>query len=176
MNLLLLAAEEGPNNPILPATNEIIWGAISFFLLMIVLTKVAYPPVRKAMEERTAKIQSEFDAVDKAQAEAAELKAAYEAKLAEAKTEAARIIDEAREQAEAVRKERLAALDAELAERKAQAEADLAAARERALAETRSQLAGLAVGAAERIVEDSLDEARYAKLVDNFIDRVGSQT
>ena len=61
MNTFLFAVEEGPNNPILPVWNEVIWGSIAFFLLVIVMSKLAYPAVRKAMDDRTARIQGDLD-------------------------------------------------------------------------------------------------------------------
>ena len=100
MNLLFAA--EGPNNPILPVTNEIIWGGIAFFLLLILLSKMAYPAMRKAMDDRAAKIQGDLDAAEQAKADAEQLKGDYDAKIAEAKAEAARIIDEARAEAQRV--------------------------------------------------------------------------
>ncbi len=175
MNLLLLASEE-PNNPILPVTNEIIWGGIAFFLLLGLLSKVAYPAMRKAMDDRTAKIQGDLDAAEQAKDEAEALKAEYAAKIAEAKAEASRILEEARSEAESVRAERIGAIDGEIAAMRASADADIEAAKERAMSEMRSQVTALAVGAAERIVEQSLDADAHAQLVNNFIDRVGNQS
>ncbi|NOX31008.1 MAG: F0F1 ATP synthase subunit B [Actinobacteria bacterium] len=176
MYALILAVGEGPNNPILPVVNEIIWGSIAFFLLLIVMTKFAYPAMRKAMDDRTARIQGDLDAAEQAKDEAAQLKADYDAKLSEAKAEAVGIIDAAREEAEVVRAERIGAIDGEIAELRAQADADIEAAKERAMADMRSQVTALAVGAAERIVEQSLDAEAQTQLVNNFIDRVGSES
>jgi len=60
------------------------------------------------------------------------------------------------------------------AERRAQAEADIEAAKDRALADVRAQVTSLAVGAAEQVVRSSLDEAAYARLVDDYIESVGN--
>ena len=174
MNMQLIDAE-GPNNPILPVTNEMIWGSISFFLLLVLLAKLAYPAMRKAMDDHSAKIQGDPDAAENAKAEAEALRAEYDAKIAEAKAEASRILEEARAEAEAVRSERIGAIDGEIAAMRAQADADIEAAKARAMSEMRSQVTALAVGAAERIVEQSLDADAQAQLVNNFIDRVGAQ-
>ena len=175
----LLATEEGAvdeaPNPIIPEWNEVIWGGLSFLILFVLMAKFAYPAVKKAMDDRSAKIQGDLDAAETAKSEAEQLRADYHAKLAEAKAEASRIIDEARQEAEAVRAERIAAIDGEIAEKRAQADADIIAAQDRALQEMRGQVTALAVGAAERIVEANLDAAAQSQLVDNFIDRVGSQ-
>jgi F-type H+-transporting ATPase subunit b len=170
------AEEQEAPNPILPATNEIIWGSLAFIILFVAMWKWAYPAIRKAMEDRTAKIQADLDAADGARQEAEELRAQYDAQLADARAEANRIIDEARQQAEAVRTERIAAIDQEIADRRAQAEADIAGARARAEAELRTQVATLAIGAAEAVVEQNLNDETNRQLVENFIDRVGAGT
>ena len=70
----------------------------------------------------------------------------------------------------------LIAIDGEIAERRAQAEADIAAARQRALAELQLQVTELAIGAAESVVEANLDRDTNARIVENFIQRVGAGT
>ena len=73
-----------------------------------------------------------------------------------------------------MRQDRLAAIEPEIAERRAQADADIEAAKERALADVRAEVTSLAVGAAEQVVLSSLDEAAYARLVDDYIESVGN--
>ncbi|WP_420608563.1 F0F1 ATP synthase subunit B [Candidatus Poriferisodalis sp.] len=171
----LLAASEGESsNPIIPELFEVVWGTIAFAILLFVMWKFALPPIKRAMEARTERIQGDLDAAATAKTEAEELRASYDARLAEANAEAARIIEEARAQAEEVRQERLAAIEPEIAERRAQAEADIEAARERAMAEVRADITSIAVGAAEQVVMASLDEAAHAQLIEDYIERVAN--
>src|SRR4051812_9097103 len=44
-------------SPILPQTNEIIWGALSFLILLFLMWKFAVPSIKKAMEARTDRIR-----------------------------------------------------------------------------------------------------------------------
>ncbi|WP_420438735.1 F0F1 ATP synthase subunit B [Candidatus Poriferisodalis sp.] len=172
----LLAATEGEatSNPIIPEWNEVIWGTAAFLILLGVMWKLALPPIRRAMEARTERIQGDLDSAASARSEAEELRASYDARLAEANAEAARIIEEARAAAESVRQERLAAIEPEIAERRAQAEADIEAARARAMAEVRADITSIAVGAAEQVVRASIDEAAHAQLIEDYIARVGN--
>ena len=173
---LLAAADAGgkASNPILPVWNEIIWGGAAFAILFIVMAKFAYPAIQKVMDARSEKIQSDLDAADSARSDAESLRGEYDAKLAEAQAEAARIIEAARSDAEQVRQDRIAAIEPEIAEKRAQAEADIEAAKDRALTDLRAQVTSLAVGAAEQVVRSSLDEAAYARLVDDYIESVGN--
>ncbi|MFT7647139.1 MAG: F-type H+-transporting ATPase subunit b [Candidatus Poriferisodalaceae bacterium] len=173
-NLMILASEE-PNNPILPATNEIIWGGIAFFILLLLLSKLAYPALRDAMNARSEKIRSQLDEAEQAQANAVAMRGEYDQKIAEAQAEASSIIDAARQEAEAVRAERIGAIDGEIAERRAQADADIESAKTRALADVSSQVTTLAVGAAEKVVLRSLDQAAYSQLIDDYINQVATQ-
>ena len=173
----LLASEEAvaeAPNPIIPAWDEVIWGSLAFAILFLVMAKFAYPGIKKVMEARTDKIRGDIDAAETARAEAEELRAGYDAKLAEARAEAGQIIEAARAEAEQVRQERLAAIEPELQERRASADADIEAAKTRAMADVQAQVTTLAVGAAEQVVRRSLDEAAYRQLIDDYIDRVGS--
>lgn len=126
------------------------------------------------MEDRTAKIQGDIDAAETARAEAEQLRAEYDSRIADAQQEANRILEQARQDAESVRQERIAAIDTEIAERRAQADADIEVAKARAQTEVRAQVSALAIGAAEAIVERSLDDETNRQLVENFIDRVGN--
>lgn len=166
------AVAEAPN-PIIPEWNEVIWGSLAFFILLIVMWKFAYPAIRKAMEQRTERIQGDIDAAQAARTEAEQKAAEYDQLLADANAERVRIIDEARAEAEQVRQQRLDQIEPEIAERRAQAEADIAAARERALADVRAEITQLAVRAAEQVVGASLDDDRYTALVNDYIDNVG---
>ena len=109
LGALASAVAEAPN-PIIPAMDEVIWGTLSFLILFAVMAKYAYPALKKAMDARSEKIQGDLDAADSARSEAESLRAGYDAKLAEAQAEAARIIEAARSDAEQVRQDRIAAI------------------------------------------------------------------
>lgn len=161
-------------SPILPETNEIIWGAFGFLVVFGALYAKGYPAIKKTMNERTEKIRGDIAAAEATRAEADQVKAGYEAQLAEAKGEATRIIEEARQTADQLRTERVAALDAELVEIRQRAAAEAEAAKVQALAELRGEVASIAIGAAERVVEASLDTEANRALIDAYIDQVGA--
>src|ERR1700745_1857941 len=48
-------------SPILPATNELIWGGIAFVILFFLLAKFAYPAIKKGMDDRAEKIRTSID-------------------------------------------------------------------------------------------------------------------
>jgi F-type H+-transporting ATPase subunit b len=161
-------------NPILPDANELIWGSISFVLLLVLLWKVALPPVRKAMAARTERIHGDLDAADHAKVEAQTVLEEYRRQLADAKNEANRIIEESRQTADQLRKDLVAKAEADATELRQRATADIEAAKERALTELRTQLATLAIDLAEKVVEHNLDRPTNEALVERYIAQVGS--
>ncbi|MBW3669588.1 MAG: ATP synthase F0 subunit B, partial [Actinobacteria bacterium] len=95
---------EAPN-PILPATNELVFGALSFGLLFFLMYKFAYPAVAKGMQARTDRIRENLDDAERVKTEAQTILAEYQRQLADARSEANRIIEEARQTADQLRRD-----------------------------------------------------------------------
>ncbi len=168
---MILAQEE--YNPVLPHTSEIIIGLIAFLLLLFVMTKFVKPRFEKLYEERAAKIEGGIEKAEKAQAEAEQALAQYKAQLAEARSEAAKIRDDARAEAEQIKEELRAQAEEEARRIVTQGEAQLQAQRAQLVAELREDLGRNAVLLAGRIVGESLeDEARRRGTVDRFLDEL----
>ena len=161
-------------NPILPATNELIWGSLAFLVLFVVLLKFAYPPVRKAMADRTEKIRDEVEQAERIRQEATAEESAREDELKEARKEAAAHVEAARKEADTYRSSERAKVDAEMVMLREQGQADVESSKEQALSELRGEVATLAIGAAEQVLGQNLDRAANERLVEDFIDRVGS--
>src|SRR5829696_8321663 len=100
--LIFLAAEgtETGHNPIIPLWQELVLGSIAFAILCYVLMKFVFPRMEQTFQARVDAIEGGLKRAEAAQAEANELLQQYRAQLAEARTEAARIRDEARADAE----------------------------------------------------------------------------
>lgn len=166
--------QEAPNL-ILPATNELIWGAISFTVLLVLLRRFAWPGIKKGMEDRTERIRSDLAGAETAKEEAERVLAEYRAQLADAKAESGRIIEEARQQADALRREQEARVQAEIVGMRGRAAADIESAKAQALADLRGEVADLAIGAAELIVQRSLDRDTQVQLVEQYIQSLASR-
>ncbi len=162
---------ESPN-PIFPALEEIIWGGLAFVILFAFMWWKGLPAVKRAMDARSEKIRADLDAADTAKADALRTKSEYEAHLADAKTAAAAIIDEARGQADQLRQDLQARAETDIAEQRARAAADIESSRRQAIDDLRTEVAAIAVGAAERVVGASLDADVHRSLIDGYIDDV----
>ncbi|HVX55397.1 F0F1 ATP synthase subunit B [Nocardioides sp.] len=143
---------------------------IAFVIIVFLLFKYIVPPIDRAMTARQDAIRQQFADLDKAKEEANSAKDEFEAQIADARKEAARIREDAREQG--------AAIIAEMREQ-AQTEANrivehgktqIEAERQQAVASLRAEVGALATGLAGRIVGESLeDDARQSRVVERFL-------
>lgn len=162
-------------NPILPATDEIIWGGAAFLILMVAMYKWGVPALKKAMNARTEKIRSDLAAAEGARVSAEEARGAVEAQLRDARAEAGRIIDAARGQADTVRADLQKRAEADIAEMRARAETEVQTARSAAEADVRREVAALAIGAAEVVVGSQLENRlTQIQLIEDYINQVGT--
>jgi F-type H+-transporting ATPase subunit b len=162
-------------SPILPATNELIWGTLAFFIVLAAMVKFGYPALRKGMDGRTERIRADLARADEAKAEAEASAAEYQQRLASAKSEATRIIEDARAAADSLKGELQKRAEADIAEMRQRAQAEIEASKGQAMADLKGEVAQLAIRAAEMVVEKSLDSATQVQLVENYIAAVGSQ-
>jgi F-type H+-transporting ATPase subunit b len=161
-------------SPIIPKLSEVFWGGIAWLLVMIVVVKAGVPAMKKTMTARSEKIKGDLDAAEAAKTSANAELADYRAKLADAQSEANRIIDEARQSADGVRKDLIARAEADAAEVRARANEEVRLASERAMADLSQQVATMSVDLAGKIVEKNLDVATQQQLIDSYINNVGS--
>jgi F-type H+-transporting ATPase subunit b len=173
---ILAQAAEAPKakNPILPATNEIIWAALSFAILFVLIAKVGFPAIKKGMDARADKIRSSLDEAERAKDEASSILEQYQRQLTDAKGESSRIIEEARQAADKLRQDLKKQAEAEVAEIKQRAQADIAAQVERAMGDLRARVADMTIELTEKVVQRNLDRETNLALIERFIDEAGN--
>lgn len=170
---MYLAAEG--HNPILPIWQELVVGTVAFALLVFVLLKFVMPRMETMYQARVDAIEGGLKRAEAAQAEANQLLEQYRAQLAEVRTEAARIRDDARADAEGIRQDILAKAREESDRIIAAGKEQLVAERTTIVRELRTEVGTLAVDLAGKIVGESLaDEARRAGTVNRFLDGLES--
>lgn len=179
---ILLFAQEGEHvakepsgtDLILPAVDELIWGAVAFAIVLFILTRFAFPKLREAVEAREKKIQEDLEAAESAKADAQREREEYKKQLAEARSEANRVIEDARGQAEQVRKDVLAKAEKEAEGVVARAQEQIEAERNRTIQELQTTIRDLSIELAEKVVGRQLDGGLHKELVDAYIKEVGT--
>jgi F-type H+-transporting ATPase subunit b len=177
---LLFAAEEGGGHAeepsgtdlILPAMEELLWGAIAFLLVLFILTRFAFPKLRETVEAREKKIQDDLQEAENTKNEAQKERDQYKQQLADARSEANRIIEEARGQAEQVRKDITEKAEKEAEQIVSRAQEQMEAERTRTVQELQRTIGDLSIELAEKVVGRSLDGDSQRELVDAYIKEV----
>ncbi len=166
-------AEESGAALLLPAAEELIAGIIAFSIVFFFVWKWGIPVLNTALEARQQAINSQLEAAEAAKVEAESLLADYERQVANAKAEAAQIVEDARGAADEVKTGIVERAEAEAEQIKERAQDELLAERERVAGELRRQVADLSLDVAERVVGLSLDDESQRELVDRYIDELG---
>jgi F-type H+-transporting ATPase subunit b len=169
------AAQEESRNPIFPATNELVWGTIAFLLLLFLMYRTVFPSINKAFKDRRANIEGKLEQAEREREEAEQLLEHYRRRLRDAEDETQRILEEARSNAERVRRDLLAKAETDAGRELDRARQAIRAERDQAIRQLRNEVGTLAVELATRVVGDSLDRERQLRLVDEYIDELGTQ-
>ncbi|MER9161299.1 MULTISPECIES: F0F1 ATP synthase subunit B [unclassified Mesorhizobium] len=161
------AEAHGTFPPFDPATfpSQLLWLAITFGLFYLFLKRVVMPRVGGIIDVRNDRITQDLDQAAKLKGEADAAVAAYEQELAEAKTKANAIgqqaSDAAKAEADTARKKVEAALDAKLGE----AEARISSIKANAMKEVGSIAEDTASAIVEALVGGKASKAEIAAAV-----------
>lgn len=163
------AAEENPN-PLIPADYDIIYSAIIFVALLIVVAIFVVPRMNKALDARAEAIEGGLKKAEEAQAAATAARDEYTAQLAEARAEAARIREQARTDGQAILNELKEQAQSEAARIVANAQTQIEAERSAALASLRTEVGSLALDLASGVIGETLsNDKKAAAVVDRFL-------
>ncbi|MDQ1724192.1 MAG: F-type H+-transporting ATPase subunit b [Frankiaceae bacterium] len=160
-------------SPLAPKPAEIIVGVVAFALLFFFMRAKVWPNFEKAFRDRAEAIEGGISKAEKAQAEAAALKADFERQLAQSRSDAAQQREAARAEGQQIVEEMRAKAQAEAERIVTAAHEQIASDRAAAAASLRSEIGTLAVQLASRIVGESLeDQARQSRVVDRFLEEI----
>ncbi len=174
---LLLAAEEEASGAdlLIPDIRELSAAIVAFGIVFFFIWKYAIPAFNEMIEGRQKAIKADLEAAEAEKAQAASLRSDYEASIAGARTEATKIVEDARQAGESARADIISRAESEAEDIKARAGQELDAERERAVSSMRREVAGLSIDVAEKLVGRNLDRNAQQALVDQFIDELGNE-
>jgi F-type H+-transporting ATPase subunit b len=157
-------------NPLVPSWTEVIWGGLAFLIIFVALWKILLPRITLVLQDRTEKIEGGLQQAEELQAEAKRTLEQYQAQLADARHEAARLREAATEQGAQIIAEMREQAQAEARRITEAARTQIAADRQQAFATLREEIGTLSVQLASKIVGESLeDDARQSRVVDRFL-------
>lgn len=147
--------------------SQLIWLALAFVILYLLMSRIAVPRVAGILADRRARIEGDLAEAQVAREQSEAAGAAYEKALADARGRAQTIANETRDkfaaEAEATRK----SLEAQLHDKLVDAEKSIAETKAAAMTNVRT----IAVDAAQTIVEKLTGAAPAGNAVESAVDR-----
>ena len=173
LHAALPAASEdgGGGNMLLPETSDLVWGAVAFLIIAVVLIRYALPRFTKVLDERTRRIEEGLELAERAKGDQAdaELKAAR--LVEDARRDAAKIREDAQAQAQEIVAAAREAAQGEAGKALDAAERQIQADKQAAQISLRTDVGLLASSLAEKIVGEQLKDTELsARVIDRFLD------
>lgn len=139
--------------------SQTFWLVVTFGLLYLILWRAALPRVGDVLRERQERIDGDIERTEKLKEEAEAVLEAYEATVAEARTEAQSVLRETAAEIAKQADARHAALTEKIVKDTATAEERIQAARQEAISNIRAVSAEVAQAAAARLVGGNVSHA-----------------
>jgi len=168
------AAAAGGAAALIPKPAEFIPAVISFLLVLLILSKFAWPAITGMIDQRAENIRESLERAEQAKIDAERMLEEYKVQLAEARKEANAILAQAK-----------SAADTTIAEASAKAQSDAEALVEKArvaiegekraaIADLQRSVADISVSVAGKLIGSELSEADHEAVIAKYLAESGS--
>ncbi len=152
-----------------PGIGLMVWTLLVFGVTMVLLAKLAFPPISEALGRRQKAIEDSIDSAEHTRAEADKILAEYRERLKEARAQSEEIVQRARQTAESHEQEGKQRGQEIVDEAAKRAERDIDAASKRALQDIRREVADLTIMATEKVTRKTLTGEDQRRLVEEAL-------
>ncbi len=153
----------------------VIFSFCNLLLICYIIKKLLFKPVMNVLAKRQEEVDNIYKAADSDRAEAAQLKADYNAHMAEAKSDADKLMKNAMETANKRSEAIIGEAQQQASGMIRRAESEIEQERLKAFTEVRNELSEMAVDIAGQIVDREINGDDHKKLVDEFIRNAGEE-
>jgi F-type H+-transporting ATPase subunit b len=143
---------------ITPQIGLMFWTLLVFVILMFILTKFAWKPILKSVNDRSQSIEDALALAEKTKKEMLEMQSQNQAILNEARAERDAMMKDATETKNRIIEEAKAAAKTEADKVMVAAKAAIASDKVAALAELKGQVASISLAIAEKLVKGELSQ------------------
>jgi len=172
-NLLIIALSssgEHSGSPLDVNPGLILWTVVTVIFLLIILSKLAWKPILKSLNERENLIKESLEKAENARKEAEKLIAENKANLQKAEAEAQKIIEQSREYAEKLKLQILEESKSQARRMIEDASREIERKNAEAFTKLKEQVADIAINAAEKILRENLDKEKQTKIIAKYLD------
>lgn len=152
---------------------ELIYSAINFLILFVVLFVFLYKPVLRMMDDRKKSITESLSAAEEARKETEATKASLQAEIVKARQQAAELVTAAEKASEEARKDILAKAETEAKALVDRAKAEIEREKADAIAQIKEEVGSMAIAAAAKIIKGEMNPSLQKELADKYINEVG---
>ena len=172
LNFSYAAESSDGTNPLLVLDPGLfVWTILSFLLLMVILTKFAWNPLLKVLNEREEKIRLSLEKAEKAEKKLETLNLQGEEILRNAKAESQKLLLSSKELAQNLKKE----IELEAKEKANsiinQSRKQIEAERDQVIREIKSELSALSILIAEKLLKKNISSQENFKLINESIEK-----
>jgi F-type H+-transporting ATPase subunit b len=153
-------------NPLDFKADLALWTAVVFVGVLVVLRVFAWKPLAEALDQRENHVRQEIQEAENARAEAKQILAEYQQKMAAVEGEVRAILDQARKEAQEISEELIAKARQEAEAEYQRKMAEIEQATDRAIKELTQRSATLAVEMAGKIISARLDPAAHQRIIE----------
>ena len=168
------AAAAGGASALIPKPAEFIPAIVSFLIVLLILSKFAWPAITAMLDQRAENIRESLERAEQAKIDAERMLEEYKMQLAEARKEANAILAQAK-----------SAADTTLADASAKAQADAEALVEKAraaiegekraaIADLQRSVADISVSVAGKLIGSELSKADHEAVIAKYLAESGS--
>ena len=158
-----------------PQWGTIIVTLITFAILLALLKKFAWGPLKEVMDQRERDINKDIDDAEQAKARAQELEERNQQTLKETQEEVHRIIEDAKVQARQQHEEIIHEANVRANGMIETAQNEINSEKERALADINNQVSELSVLIASKVLQKEISEQDQKPLVEKYIKEAGDK-
>ncbi len=144
---------------------QLVWLAVTFVVLYLILAYVALPRIGEVIEERRDRVQRDLDAAERYKAETDAALAAYEQALSEARQKASTMAKDMREKLAAETEKERSAVESELSAKLTEAETRIAATKTKALASVDEIATDTASAVVSKLLGEEVSPAEVRKVL-----------
>lgn len=152
--------------------SQVIWSLITFAVLLFLLGRFVYPPIIGMLDKRSEAIRESLEAAERTRIDAQGLLEQYKEQMADARTEAQKVIGQSREVGEQMKKEIVEKANEEARGLIERAQQEIGAEKERAVADLRKSVADLSIGVASKIIGEQLSAEKHLDLIERSLSEV----
>ena len=154
----------------------VIWTWVTFLLLLFILGRFAWRPILRKLDERERFIRESLEKAEEVRREVASTSEKQRQALSEAREQAGEIVAKGREAAERIARDIEARAKTEAGKMILDAKAQIQTEKEKAVQQLRMETTDLVIRAASKLLDEDLDDTRHKKLVDAAIETMNNHS